>query len=165
MILTKLPRAFAGRAGFTLVELLVVISLVGILAGVAIAIINPTRQRAIAEDGVRQANLNKYAMGVEAYANYYGRYPKEIKINDYKDPIDPATLSIFIKKIPYQDPTPTAIYTYEGTSSGDMFGLVVPLASDPSKCYKYHSKVGQIRECTTSVGCVTNQIKNEYACK
>ncbi len=150
--------------GFTLVELLVVISLVSILASVTISILNPVRQRNIAEDGVRQSNLQKYALGVEAYANANGKYPTLIEFNSYKEPTNPADLSIFISKIPDKEPTDTAIYKYEGNSDGDKFGIAVPLASDSTKCYKYHSAVGKIRECVVSTGCTTNLVIQDYAC-
>ena len=53
--------------GFTLVELLLVISIIGILAGVVIGVISPKRQKEIATDTVTQTTMYKFAEGIEAY--------------------------------------------------------------------------------------------------
>ena len=47
--------------GFTLVELLIVVSILGILAAFTMSIINTRTQRSRAEDAVRQATVQKLA--------------------------------------------------------------------------------------------------------
>ena len=56
------------KEAFTLVELLIVVSIIGILAGVAIAVINPNKVRGRARDGVRK---NDMAVIKSAIENYY----------------------------------------------------------------------------------------------
>ena len=139
------PGPVIGRRGFTLVELLVVISLVGILAGVMISIINPVKQRKIAEDGVRTSNLQKLALGIESYANANGNYPEKISVDTNNVPEDPE-IAVFISRVPNDEPTKPLSYVYESTD-GTSFGVAVPMASDSTKCFKYHSSWGKIKHC------------------
>jgi len=136
--------------GFTLVELLVVISLIGILAGVTISIINPKKQRQVAEDGIRQANLQKYALGIEAYGTANGSYPTDA--NGDGEP-EGADLATFISKIPKDEPTVGVTYPYTVVADPPSFGVFVVKASDSNACFKYRSTWGRIRECV-SPNCV-----------
>lgn len=134
--------------GFTLVELLVVISLVGILAGVAVSIINPVKQRKIAEDGVKKANLQKFALGVEAYGNANSKYPAES--GGKPDPAD-ADVAQYISRSPDGEPM-GATYTYFSDSAGGQFSMVVTQSEVPAQCFKYHSSWGKIQSCTICEG-------------
>jgi prepilin-type N-terminal cleavage/methylation domain-containing protein len=134
--------------GFTLVELLIVISLVGILAGVTISVLNPVQQRRAAEDGVRQANLQKYALGIEAFANATGSYPVTVAFDPTtKVPTAPADLATFITRVPQDEPTAPLSYPYAGLADGSAFGVYVVKASDAALCYRYVSAAGKIKEC------------------
>lgn len=62
------------RAGFSLVELLVVLSVVAILAGVIYASFGDART--IARDAERQANIRLVESALELYRQKYDRYPE-----------------------------------------------------------------------------------------
>lgn len=54
------------QSGFTLVELLIVIVIIGILAGVVIGVLNPIQQQARARDGSTRAQLDKMALSAKS---------------------------------------------------------------------------------------------------
>lgn len=67
--------AFMLKKAFTLIELLIVISVIGILAGIVIAVIDPIKQKEKAQEGVIVATMSKIVLAIEAYYAVYGVYP------------------------------------------------------------------------------------------
>lgn len=61
------------QAGFTLLELLLVIAIIGILS--TVAIVNVTIAKSKARDAARISILSQLITGMEAYYSYYGVYP------------------------------------------------------------------------------------------
>lgn len=62
------------QTGFTFLELLVVIGIIGVLAQIVIVGIPSAQQRA--KDSQRRSDLKQYQIALETYANNYnGRYP------------------------------------------------------------------------------------------
>jgi len=56
------------RAGFTILEVLLVVAMIGILAGIVILAINPTKQLGDARNTQRKADVNTILNGVYQYA-------------------------------------------------------------------------------------------------
>lgn len=60
-------------AGFTLIELMVVIAIIGVLSSVVLSSLNSARAKA--RDSARQADLNQIRLAFELYRDNYGYYP------------------------------------------------------------------------------------------
>ncbi|MCG2689214.1 prepilin-type N-terminal cleavage/methylation domain-containing protein [Candidatus Parcubacteria bacterium] len=60
---------------FTLVELLVVVSIIGVLSGLIIAVLNPAVFKGRARDGVRMQDLAVIKGGLEQYYSENNTYP------------------------------------------------------------------------------------------
>ncbi len=110
--------------GFTLVELLIVITLIAILAGIVISILNPTILRNRARNGVRAGNVAKIAQALEAYNAAESSYPS--------DQAALQTTSGYIQNWPTD-----ATYTYIYISASSAGCISVPDALDSAKYFKY----------------------------
>lgn len=79
------------KKGFTLIELMVVIAIIGILSGVIIASLGSSRARA--RDGKRVSDIGQIQLALELYRESNGRYPTAIydnpKFNDVYSPTTP----------------------------------------------------------------------------
>ena len=63
------------KKAFTLVELLIVVSIIGIMSGVVIGILNPLSIKGKARDGVRMQDLAVIKGGLEQYYSENNKYP------------------------------------------------------------------------------------------
>lgn len=61
--------------GFSLMELIIVIAIIGILAAVVLAVINPLEQMAKTRDAGRRNSVSQLGKAVEAYNISLGSYP------------------------------------------------------------------------------------------
>lgn len=131
-----------GVGGFTLVELLVVISVVGVLAGIMLTVLSPAHQQALAQDGVKKATLEKLTQGIEAFGTSQGKYPRDIDKNG--NPLD-AGSGDSVDLAPYINSWPDPTYMY--LVSGKFFSVYVVKSSSATSYFKYYSGWQQIKEC------------------
>ncbi len=107
--------------GFTLIEMLVVISIIGILATLVAA--NLTSARSRARDAQRKSDVKNISTALRLYYNDTGGFP------------DPATLpwglawsgnsgnTVYMSTLPQDPLSPTQTYKYESSTPFDTFIL------------------------------------------
>ncbi len=110
------------QSGFTIVELLIVIVIIGILAGLVITTFVGIQARG--RDSERQTDINAIQKQVEAYFAVNGVYPTAANLNSStwrsgnKVQLDPKALAN-----PSKDTTQT-LATTAPAASGDSYGYV-----------------------------------------
>lgn len=67
---------FRRTTGFTLVELLVVVGIIGILVAAALLVLNPITQFQKANDAKRKGDLSQVQRALEIYYHDLGKYPQ-----------------------------------------------------------------------------------------
>ena len=65
------------RSGFSLIELLIVVALLGILSSSVVVAANPTKRLAQARDAQRKTNIGEIANALQANYTTFGQYPQE----------------------------------------------------------------------------------------
>ena len=111
--------------GLTLIELLIVIAIIGILSGITVAVINPTKQKDTARDGVKISNLQNAAMAIESYFAGEGTYPT----NNSGVPAG-AMLSTYLTSWPGSE------YRYYTMREGNIDFFCVGVANSNGRVYK-----------------------------
>jgi|SRR3972149_9761990 len=128
-------------AGFTLVELLIVMGILGILAAVTLGVINTRTQRARAEDAVRQTTIAKLSQGIEGYWAAEGAYPRNDGDGDPLDAGSPdqVTLRNYIGVWPVPPAEFAGTYYYDPIVEGSItFSCIsVAMATNPARFIKY----------------------------
>lgn len=101
--------------GFTIIELLVVISIIGLLSTVILASLNSARLRA--RDARRVSDLKQLQVALELYFDKNDKYP--------------STLNASLL-------TPTYIAVIPNDPSGTAYGYAAFRGSSPTVCASYH---------------------------
>lgn len=71
--------------GFTLVELMITVSIVGILIGLIVSVINPAKMYARARDSTRLKDIAALMNAVERYNIDFGFYPDDVGVVRYSN--------------------------------------------------------------------------------
>jgi len=121
--------------GLTMIELLLVIGMMTVLAGITVGLVDVNRNQEIAEEGVSRANLVKAAAGIEGFFSAEGYYPASTSA---------AGVSSYISNWPGAD----YIYFYDATLQ--EFSVSIVVTSNVNKMLKYSSVWKEIRDCDDS---------------
>lgn len=101
------------KKGFTLIELVIVIGIIGILVAVVITVLNPAHFLAKGRDARRQSDLKMVQAALEAYYSQNNKYPPvaDVKFG--------SPWSGYLQTVPQDPQYPTLAYCYEYVS-GDQ---------------------------------------------
>lgn len=105
--------------GFTLIEILVVVALLGILAGISLVALGGAR--ASGRDAKRRADLEQIRSGVEIYRADCRQYPATLTFGGQLlgdgSSTACATSNTYISQIPQDPLAPTYAYYYSGSAN------------------------------------------------
>lgn len=114
----KLLKHIKGQSGFTLIELIVVISIIGILSSLLVA--NFMNVRYKTRDGVRKKDLEQIRLALETYRIDAGEYPVRIYPTTPSECTGDSSIqlgsTIYMEKVPCDPSDGTVKYTYTRTS-------------------------------------------------
>ena len=148
--------------GFTLLELLIVISLIGVIAAWLLAVLNPMEQISKANDAKRKTDLSVVQKAIEQYYQDNGSYPPSsngrIQFNSQDLIWGSSAFGTYLQRLP-QDGTSGKTYAYFSTPSGDSFWLFASLdrgGTDPQACNPDGSAEGGacLKAVNNSVSCL-----------
>lgn len=131
----------AKTRGFTLVELLVAIAVLGILATVGFLVLNPAEQFQKARDARRKSDLSQIQKAIETFYQDNGKYPDTSGSPDYNIKNAGGTVMDW------------------GTDWTPYMGNIPKDPADPSKKYIYNS-TGQTYYLYASLDGETNVLSN-----
>lgn len=186
------PKNSKIQNGFTLIEILLTISIVAILSAIAISVLNPTQTRNRTEDAVRVSNLQSIAQALETFYAVEGKLPiHKFDLGNPLDAGDADALSTYLNSWPTT--SNGDVYNYrlinsaDGASTVQVMCLSVPMVTDSSLVLKYVSPFGDdivgksecvgkiLRNCSATVSCTEaiglgldisscEQVSNGVAC-
>jgi prepilin-type N-terminal cleavage/methylation domain-containing protein len=122
--------------GFTLAELLIVIAIIGVLAGGITVALNPSERIAQSKDGVRKSDLRLIQSALEMYRSDLGAYPPNASLSSCgpgNSLIGGAPAVTYMQKIPCDPVGSSVSYTYTVVGSGYTLRACLQNAGDPDR--------------------------------
>lgn len=126
-----LTSQFSFQKGFTLVEIVLVIALIGLTGTLLVSLVDPVQQFKKSNDAQRKADLRQLQAVFELYRADQGDYPATLP--SCGSPLTAGTTT-YLQKVPC-DPKNTGQFTYQYTGGGNTYTLIACLENvrDPQK--------------------------------
>ncbi len=121
------------KKGFTLVEILVVMSILAIMVTATIGILDPIALVGRARDSKRKRDLNDIKTSFEEFFNDKGRYPTSSELSSWNQPANCGKSLVGIKKYLRTWPCGLDKKNYRITVSDNWFKAVVNLENKKDK--------------------------------
>jgi len=129
------------NAGFTLIELIIVIAVLSILSVAVLTTLNPITQFQKADDARRKSDLGQIQKALESYYQDHSSYPASVN-NKISDPQNGGTIAwgsawgSYMNMLPKDPEAPAASYAYVMTQNGQGYRLYATLdrTNDPQSC-------------------------------
>ena len=158
--MTKLPTHLSQTRGFSLVELLIAISLMGVIASAIFIFINPVKKQARSRDAIRKDNIATIAGALQSYYLLTGTYPFETTCDSSLGSINHGCP--ILTSDPGYGSWKTTSYIYVGLITNQS--ILKSLPKDPLNNNKYYYKYepGYYGNGTSSSNCTTIDKKCFY---
>lgn len=128
----QIGNSWRSQAGFTMIEILIAVALIGVLGTAVVVLIDPVSQFKKGRDAERKSELSQLQTGLELYRADIGTYPPGLP--DCDDPLEEGGVT-YIQKAPC-DPKSADGYKYNYMQlSASTYTLVACLENihDPKK--------------------------------
>lgn len=135
-----------------MVELIVVIGILGILATVAITVVDPVKQFEKSNDARRKSDLKLIRDAIETYYTDHNTYPSGL--GDLTSP------SNYLDRVPKDPKDPSRVYRYEPDGGGQSYGLYASLEYDSDTSYCNGNSTTACTNAAGSCGTATDAICN-----
>lgn len=165
--------------GFTLVELLVVISIIAVLSSVVYANFNSARQSA--RDNIRKADLKDIQLALELYKAQNGRYPTGCNgdnawsgnlgsswqctvTNVGTNNFIPGLVPAYMPSLPMEKFVANAVaYIYRVNTGGTGYKVIAHNAAEKNFIASYSDEFARCPASNGSVACPTTPNPKHYA--
>lgn len=163
------------RKGFTLIEMIITIGILGVLASIVLAVVNPLAQFQKSNDARRKGDLSQLQRALEQYYQDHGQYPHSAggtgsptySIVDFSkiNTNPPVGITWGAQWTPYmnflpKDPDNNRTYIYVTDSTWQTYWIYASLergGKDPEACNKSGTACTNV---PSGVTCGTNNVCN-----